>query len=620
MAILKLPKVGTNVKYRTSSYETEYNGYDIGLYVGAYCDRYNQYYIILNNGHKVVNNYNFQYIEFSRVDHSSLSESDYETVLDHTGNPIDYTKFYETDETDTQYKILWVQDSYSGSINNSFRRKLACRAKGKARGYTFIDPDKLKLATPKPRMTKAQRQALIDRNAALEYIFKICTGLGYDASLFTEEKVNELADAYKVKTKSELNKLIMDFFDSASQNNVVDFKDAIANSVKFSDKFSPKDSEVENAKHEIECLQSDISNFSWEIDQDRNRLERLNTRIYDYTNLLSNSKTKLAESELKLNEVLAKTNVLALRQNTIDKIYSGLNTVIKDIVEQSGGFYRLDSVMVTNGFTDIDSLDLLSQIKVRFRTNRVFVRDFNAPRLCFDAGEFYVDWYPFASETRNRDLKFNPELVRNEPPVYPVRYKDNTIIGQNMHPHIKTHGHICWGEAYQTKLFSEVQHNSNYEFTGKPYVLFNKLKGIMLTYNGGSPFELLTNFLLKRDPTFKNRLETEYRNANRSLILFKNRTSGEQYTKMSEMYFNEIHDLSIVSVRDADGRLLDVDNRSQADTMSVKTYIKRYVGISSLTPRGERDKRYIKLKNNQFVELKTDSQFTTSQEVSNVSL
>ena len=618
MAILKLPKVGTNVKYRVSSYQTEYNG--SGLYVGAHCDRYNQYYIILNNGHTKVNNYNFQYIEINRIDYSSLTESDYETVLDHSGNPIDDTKYYETDETDTQYKILWVYDVYSGSSRNSFRRNLACRAKGKARGYTFIEHEKLKLATPKPKMTKAQRQALMDRNAALEYIFKICTGLGYDASLFTEEKVNELVDAYKVKTKSELNKLIMDFFDSASQNNVVDFKDAIANSVKFSDKFSPKDSEVENAKHEIEALQNSISNFSWEIDQDRVRIERLNTRIYDYTNLLSNAKTMLAESELKLNEVLAKTNVLALRQNTIDKIYSGLNTVIKDIVEQSGGFYRLDSVNVANGLADIESLELLSNIKVRFRTNRVFVRDFNAPRLCFDAGEFYVDWYPFASETRNRDLNFNPELVRNEPPVYPVRYKDNTIIGQNMHPHIKTHGHICWGEAYQTKLFSEVQHNSNYEFTGKPYVLFNKLKGIMLTYNGGSPFELLTNFLLKRDPTFKNRLETEYRNADRRLVLFKNKTTGEQYNKMSELYFNEIHDLSIISVRDSDGRLLDLDNRSQADTMAVKTYVKRYVGISSLTPRGERDKRYIKLKNNQFVELKTDSQFTTTQEVSNVSL
>lgn len=632
---LKLPIVGTKVNIIDTS--DIYNADNLKnvqgfYYISGYATKRGMQYYMLSPEVKAIN-YAYLTIASNNIKFIDEDKVEYEKFFDKDNNPLFLDTFYETSRGQS-VKVYGISSDLMG-YDGSIVHRIYVLPKG---NRSFLNSYKVELnslvkITPKPKLNNEQKNALLIRTSALEYIFKICSSLGFDSNSLTEADINNYINIYNTKTKSELNKEIINKFENKSDGlKDINFIETIKKSLNFGNDFDIIDYKLNELEQKILNMNDTISYYNNEIHYYNSKLNQLSEKIIEcnnvkttYSNKINNINKEIlsVESEIKSHKENLNNNSLG-KENFISNIINNLNLTIKSIIENSNNFYSLKEIKYIDSGT-IDSIEDLCNIEVNFITNRIFVKDASSPRISFDAGQFIVNWFPFFKSNKypNPDLKFNPFFkVQNFNTIKVYQYKDNTIINSIMHPHVRD-SLVCWGEVDQT-TFTNLQFNLNYEFTGNPSLVFNKLKGILCTYNSASPYIKLTELLLKKDPTYKDRLDTEFRSQGNATLINLDLIdsngdieSSNMFKTMSNKYYKLIHPISVNKIRDIDGRLISIDDIDKSSCLTCKLYIKRFVGIDKIIPRGELRKKYLKLKNNEFVEFLSDDKIKETNLTSN---
>ncbi len=605
MATFLFPKLGTKLTHKRG-----FGGATDFIYQGSvYSTRGNNFMLTSLTEPKVTN---WNYYTFKQSDFEAIDEKHLEVFKDAQGNPFEDDIYYTNSTNGSEYRILGIVQWYTGDILTTDVAAIK-RGSRAVKNHETLELQVLSKSAPKTKLSKAQREALGQRSVALEYIFKICLGLNYDSSRMTEDNVDSLVATFNTKSKAELNKAIMDLFDNMTLP-VVNFDDTIKNVLKFSTKFQKSDVKLKKYQGNVDAWEAEVK----EVD---NTVMYFQQNIDEYQKSIEKVKKDQTKWDIdkrkEYNDSLAKAKItLADYLKTVDNggednhtkiILNGLNKIITDIVEQGGGFYKFSKIVLE---TEIKSHDDLRKLKIIFTTNRVFGRDARVAGLTFDAGEFEVVWYPFYENFQADQIAYSKDLRPGHPDLKINPFKDNTIIDGYPHPHVQKGGYVCWGEI-DSGITRQMQFNADYVFTGKPYEVFNKIKVLLHSYNASSPYKRLVEFAVRKNPELLSKIETEFK-AYSNAVLYnpdKKTVAGDNWSKFSADYYAKIHEVTISSIRDAKGGTLAPTERTVAAHLTCKTYVKRYVGVDHLVPKGETGKSYIKTSDNQFVLLKNDTAY-----------
>lgn len=606
MATFKYPKQGTVLTRKTP-----YDRCSKFIFQGAAYSIRGGVYLVTKEGVPTVKGWNWLTLEVK--DFEPVADADMEVWRDAQGVEVEDDVYY-TGNDGVEYRLLGRQETFDGyngdeHIKNAAVIKRGCRS---ARNWQAMSIDYLSRSKPKQKLTKAQRAALEVKTVALEYIYKMCVGLGYDVSRLSEEQVDKFCGMYHTASKAVLNKAIMDLFD-AMPPVANDFSDSIKNVLKFSPKFQQTDKGLKKLednvkvwKREVESVDRIIKDFDNSIAYYEKEIKSAQKAKVEYdTTHRKAYQEEYDKAQASLAEYLKGVDN-ASKDKYINNILTKLHDAIKGIVENSAGFYKFDSIKL--GVEQIEKVEQLENVIVTFITNKVLGRDARVEGLCFDAGQFKCEWRPFNRSFQTGGLEFEKNMYSGQPDARIRPYKDNTIIDGYPHPHVRGDGSVCWGEI-SGDITRQLQFNVNYEFTGKPYECFNKIKALLHSYNANSPYKRLVEFAIKKHPELKDKLSTEFKTDRNNVVVYnpkQKKDFKDQYEKFAEDYYDKIHEVTVTTIRDTNGRTLPPTERKKASHLTCNTYIKRYVGVDNLVPKGENKKRYIKLQDNQFVELKAN--------------
>lgn len=611
MATILFPKQGSTVRLKVPQ-----NGVTEYTYQGFRYDRLRPQFVVTPLG-QPVRNYN--YTSFSASLFEDIAEDQKTPFLDSNGLPFQDDCYY-TDNEGNEVRVFSQYIDYIGDNPIYYAATLKKGLRVKTR-YQLMNIEDLTKVEAKKKLTKAQAAAMTARQEALEYVFKMCVGLEYDASRLTEEQVDSFVSMYYAQGKMAVNNALMSHFDNLPKLEV-DFSETIKNALTFSDKFNGVadkfakqiEERVHAAKYYLNDIDNNIKYFKRDVDAYQKRIDQLNKDIQDYD--VNKRKKWTDELEKCDQEMAAHQAELAKtgqgdRATKIAKIMDNLNSTIKKIVENTGGFYKFEKIVCD--YNPIETADQLETLKVVFVTNKVYGRDPRVKGLCFDAGQFRFDWKPFYPSFNSGRKEYDKDLRPGTPAISVWPHKDNTIIDGYPHPHIQKGGYVCWGETADHAITRQMQYNSEYEHTGDCSQMFNKLKALLHSYNANSPYKRLVEFAVKKHPELADQLETEFKPA-ATTVLYNPEKKGitnSELIKMSKAFYEKVHDVTVTNIRDERENTLPPTERKKGNYLVCKTYMKRIVGVDDYiaVPTGERNKRYIKLADNQFVEVKDDKTF-----------
>lgn len=602
MAEILIPKRGTCLT-RTSDGEKF-------TFQFIYMSSGKTYYVVTPNWNSVIERWN--YISQGPRFFADIPADDMIPLKLEDGTVVQDDVYYRHRETGVEYRVVGPYqnyDHYAAAGREALTTYVLVAKRGSRvrKNFDRILLSSLEKAEPKVKLNKAQREALEQRNVALEYIFKICVGLGYDSSRLDEATVDKLVDTYNLKSKVDVNKILMEYFDNLPAIQV-DFTDKVKDSIKVSKDFKQNDKQLQNLEQGVESIQSAlkkvdtyIKNYDEDIANYKRRIEEYERERLRFDTEVRKTHTEALEAaKLKLEEY-KKSLAAGKKIDQASIALESLAKAIKDIVEQCGGFYKFHSIV--EDVPEIKRLSDLNNILVKFTTNKVYGRDARVAGLTFDAGQFMVEWYPYNGYFRVNGTAYDENFRPYDPDIRVRPFKDNTLIDGYPHPHVRGDGSVCWGEIDGT-ISRELQFSDvTYEFLGKPHIMFNKIKALLHSYNANSPYKRLVEFAIQKHPDLRDKLPTEFISGRQTVILY-NPNAKNTVTNvdgLSKEYYDKVHPVTINGIRNQDGYTLKPDQKNEASHIICKTYIKRFVGVDKIIPKGESNKIYIKTVDNQFV-------------------